>query len=171
MAWLPAQVDRFRPVLVGVTTAGEVLDGFAKGSFLHAGPPLDWADMSAPMRGAVLGAALFEGIADDPDEVARRAGSGEFEFSPGHERGGLGPMAGVVSPSMPVWIVENATHGNRTYCTFSEGLGEMLRFGAYGPWVVERLHWMASVLYPVMAEALARLDEPIDLRQITAEAV
>jgi hypothetical protein len=80
-------------------------------------------------------------------------------------------MAGVVSPSMPVWIVENATHGNRTYCTFSEGLGEMLRFGAYGPRVVERLHWMASVLYPVMAEALARLDEPIDLRQIAAEAV
>ena len=85
-----------------------------------------------PMRGAIIGAALLEGLADDPDDAVRRAEAGEFEFAPGHERGALGPMVGVISPSMPVWVVENASHGNRAYCNFSEGYGEVLRFGAYG---------------------------------------
>jgi hypothetical protein len=123
------------------------------------------------MRGAVIGAALFEGLAEDADDAVRKAEAGAFEFAPGHERHALGPMVGVITPSMPVWIVENDAHGNRAYCNFSEGYGQVLRFGAFGASVIERLHWMTAVGGPVIAAALERLAAPLDLRSITAGAL
>src|ERR687885_2095339 len=116
-------------------------------------------------------AAADEGLAENPDDAVRRAQAGEFEFAPGHERGALGPMVGVISPSMPVWVVENETRGNRAYCNFSEGYGRVLRFGAFGPEVIEQLRWMAAVAAPVIASALERLPAPLDLRAISADAV
>jgi uncharacterized protein DUF1116 len=160
-----------RPLVVGVGTAGEVLPGMTTHTFLHAGPPIEWQDMSGPVRGAIIGAALFEGLASDPDDAVQKAERGAFDFAPGHEHGALGPMVGVISPSMPVWIVENVTHGNRAHCNFSEGYGEVLRFGAFSPAVVERLHWMRSVLAPIVASALTRLPAPLDLRAINADAL
>jgi hypothetical protein len=160
-----------RPLVVGVATAAEVLPGMGPRTFLHAGPPIEWADMSGPLRGAIIGAALLEGVADDPDDAVRRAQAGEFEFAPGHERGALGPMAGVISSSMPVWVVENDAHGNRAHCTFSEGLGGPFRFGGFGPEVIERLRWLRAVLAPVVRSALERLPAPLDLRAISAQAV
>ena len=164
------RMQEARPLVVGVATAADVLPGMGPRTFLHAGPPIEWADMSGPLRGAIIGAALLEGVADDPDDAVRRAQAGEFEFAPGHERGALGPMAGVIGPSMPVWVVENETHGNRAHCTFSEALAGF-RFGAFGPEVVERLRWLRGVLAPVVRSALERLPAPLDLRAITAQAV
>jgi hypothetical protein len=165
------RMQEARPLVVGVATAADVLPGMEARTFLHAGPPIEWADMSGPLRGAIIGAALLEGLAEDPDDAARRAQAGEFEFAPGHERGALGPMVGVISPSMPVWVVENETRGNRAYCNFSEGYGRVLRFGAFGPEVIEQLRWMAAVAAPVIASALERLPAPLDLRAISADAV
>ena len=160
-----------RPLLVGVAVARDVLPGMSERTLLHAGPPIEWADMTGPMRGAVIGAALLEGWATDADDAMRRADAGEFGFAPGHERGALGPMVGVISPSMPVWIVENDAHGNRAYCNFSEGYGQVLRFGAFGESVIERLRWINDVGAPVIASALQRLPAPLDLRAITADAL
>jgi Protein of unknown function (DUF1116) len=159
-----------RPVVVGVATAGEVLPGVGPRTFLHAGPPIEWADMSGPLRGAIIGAALLEGVADDPDDAVRRAEAGEFEFAPGHERGALGPMVGVISSSMPVWVVENDAQGNRAHCTFSDALSGF-RFGAYAPEVIEQLRWLRGVLAPVVRSALERLPAPLDLRAISAQAI
>src|SRR6185312_12747585 len=86
-------------------------------------------------------------------------------------RGAPGPMVGVISPSMPVWVVENEARGNRAYCNFSEGYGQVLRFGAYGPEVVEHLRWMAAVEAPIIAAALELLPAPLDIRAISAQAV
>jgi hypothetical protein len=160
-----------RPLVVGVGVARDVLPGMSDRTLLHAGPPIDWADMTGPMRGAVIGAALFEGLADDPEDAMRKAEAGAFEFAPGHERRALGPMVGLISPSMPVWIVENDAYGNLAYCNFSEGYGQVLRFGAFGDAVIEHLHWMAAVGGPVIAAALERLPAPLDLRTITADAL
>jgi Protein of unknown function (DUF1116) len=166
-----ARMQEARPLVVGIGKAGDLLPGMTERTFLHAGPPIAWADMSGPMRGAMIGAMLLEGLASDPDDAVRRAEAGEFEFAPGHERGALGPMAGVISHSMPVWIVENESHGNRACCTLSEGLGGPFRFGAFDESVLERLRWMRSVLAPVLRAALERLPEPLDLRAISAAAV
>jgi hypothetical protein len=166
-----ARMQEARPVLVGVGVAGEVLPGMTPRTLLHAGPPIEWADMSGPLRGAVIGAALYEGLARDHEDAARQAAAGVFEFDPCHERGAVGPMAGVVSASMPMWIVENVTHGNRAFCTFNEGLGKVLRYGANDESVLTRLRWMRDVLARVTGAALQRLATPIDLRALTAQAL
>ena len=166
-----ARMQDAKPIVVGIGTAGDLLPGMTPRTFLHAGPPVAWADMSGPMRGAIIGAVLLEGFASDPDDAVRRAEAGEFEFGPGHERGALGPMVGVISHSMPVWIVENETHGNRAYCNLSEGYGEVLRFGAFGEPVIERLRWMGSVFAPILRAALELLPTPLDIRALNADAV
>jgi hypothetical protein len=165
------RIDDAQPMLVGVGTARDLLPDIGDRTILHAGPPIAWPDMSGPLRGAVLGAAVYEGLASDLADAERRAAVGEFEFGPCHERGAVGPMAGVVSPSMPMCVIENATYGNRAFCTFNEGLGKVLRYGANGPDVLDRLAWIRDVLARVFARALARLGEPIDLRALTAQAL
>ena len=42
-------------------------------------------------------------------------------------------MAGVVSPSMWVFVLRDEVHGNTSWCTLNEGLGKVLRYGAYAP--------------------------------------
>jgi len=166
-----ARMDDAQPLLVGVGAARDLLPDVGDRTILHAGPPIEWADMSGPLRGAVIGAAVYEGLAGDHEDAARRAAAGEFEFRPCHERGAVGPMAGVVSPSMPMCVVENATHGNRAFCTFNEGLGKVLRYGANDAEVLARLVWIRDVLARVFARALERLGEPVDVRAMMAQAL
>src|SRR4029453_7899879 len=120
-----------RPTLVGMGRAAETLSGLGPRHILHAGPPIAWPRMCGPMRGAVIGAILYEGWADSPQAAQRLAGGGAITFAPCHHFGAVGPMAGVVSPSMPVFIVENAASGNRAFAILNEGMGKVLRFGAY----------------------------------------
>jgi hypothetical protein len=159
-----------QPLLVDVRPAGEVLPGMTDRSFFHAGPPIDWASASGPLRGALIGAMLYEGLAQSPEQATSLAERGEIELSPCHQHLAVGPMAGVTSASMPVLVVENAAGGNRAHCTFNEGLGKVLRYGAYGPDVIERLRWIERVLGPLIGAAL-RAGQGIDLRAITAQAV
>ena len=100
--------------------------------------------MCGPMQGAIVGAILFEGWATEPDAARALAASGEIAFEPCHHHGAVGPMAGVISPSMPVWIVRDAASGHRAFCNLNEGLGKVLRFGANGTEVIDRLRWMAG---------------------------
>ena len=126
--------------------------------------------MCGPMRGAIIGAILAEGWANGPEAATTLADSGEVTFAPCHQHAAVGPMAGIVSPSMPVLVVENAADGNRAFATLNEGLGKVLRYGAYGADVLTRLRWMSGVLGPALARAL-RASGPIDLKTITAQAV
>ena len=82
----------------------------------------------------------------------------------------VGPMAGIISPNMPVWSVENSAHGNRAYSTLNEGLGNVLRFGANGPEVIERLRWMREVLAPALQRTL-EVSGPMELKPLMAQAL
>jgi hypothetical protein len=126
--------------------------------------------MPGPVQGAVTGAILFEGWATTPEDATRMAATGQIALSPCHDHGAVGPMAGVVSPSMPVVVVENAAAGTRGHATLNEGLGKVLRFGAYEDSVIERLRWMADVLGPALAAAV-HAGGPIDLRGLTGQAL
>jgi hypothetical protein len=159
-----------KPTLVGMGRALDVVPGMQKNLLLHAGPPITWERMCGPMRGAVLGALMYEGMAQNPEAAERLAASGEIAFSPCHEHQSVGPMAGVVSASMPVFVIENREHGNRSYTTQNEGLGKVLRYGAYSPEVIERLRWMEKTLYPALQSAIAKLGA-VDLRTIIAQAL
>ncbi len=159
-----------KPTLVDIATAAEVVPGLRRNLILHAGPPVSWERMCGPMRGAVIGALLLEGLAADAEAAQRLAASGEIAFEPCHHHAAVGPMAGVLSWSMPVWVLENKTFGNRAFCTLNEGLGKVLRYGAFSPEVIERLRWMAGELAPLLRAALRRHGE-IDLKSLIAQAL
>ncbi len=156
-----------RPHLVDVRPASEVL-GIETGTFLHAGPPLAWDRASGPMRGALIGAALFEGLAETPEEAERLLRTAPLDSC--HHHRAVGPMAGVVSPSMWMFVVEDADGSGTSYCSLNEGLGKVLRYGAYGAEVIERLRWMAGSLGPALQKAV-RAHGPVDLRSIMAQAL
>ena len=157
-------------MLVDVRPAREAIPGLAERTLLHAGPPIDWARMCGPVQGAVIGAILFEGWAASAEMARELADSGEISFRACHEHGAVGPMAGVVSPSMPVVVVENAAGGNRAFATLNEGLGRALRFGAYDdPCSTACAGWRMT-LGPALARVLGH-GGPIDLKRITAQAL
>ncbi|NMB90931.1 MAG: DUF1116 domain-containing protein, partial [Chloroflexi bacterium] len=138
--------------------------------FLHAGPPIAYADMCGPMKGAALGAVLFEKLADTPADAAALLEKGGVRFAPCHQFHAVGPMAGIISPSMPVLVVRNQSGNNLAYSNINEGLGRVLRFGAYDEEVLTRLHWIQDVLAPTLAQVVTA-EAPVDLRSISAKAL
>jgi hypothetical protein len=140
-----------QPVLVDVMSASHAISAMAhRKLILHAGPPIDWADMCGPVKGAIVGAILFEGWATTHEAAERLAADGAIDFEPCHHYQAVGPMAGIISPSMPLWVIENKTNGRRAFSNFNEGLGKVLRFGANNREVLDRLHWMTQELAPAL---------------------
>ena len=160
-----------RPVVEQVCPkAVDVIPGMHERMVLHAGPPVAWDQMCGPMRGGVIGGLIYEGLAQTPEEAERLAASGEIAFSPCHHHDAVGPMAGIVTPSMPVWKVRNAAADTVAFCTLNEGLGKVLRYGAYGDEVNTRLCWMRDELAPALQTAI-EAHGPLDLRSLIAQAL
>jgi hypothetical protein len=159
-----------RPVVVGLGKAIDVVPGMHDNLLLHAGPPITWERASGPMQGAITGALVFEGKAKDMAGAKALVQSGDIELEPCHHHQAVGPMAGVTSPSMSVYILENKTHGNKSYSNLNEGYGKVLRYGAYSEEVLDRLRWMEGVMAPVLAEAI-EASGGIDVRALLAEAL
>lgn len=158
------------PVLTEVLPAAELIEDLGKHKILHAGPPIDWADMCGPMQGAVCGAIVLEGWAKDLAAAEQLAASGDIEFSPNHHHNAVGPMTGIVTQSMPLMIVENRTFGNRAFCAINEGLGKVMRFGGNDESVLQRLNWLESTLGPLLADTLLACDG-IGLKNIIARGL
>jgi hypothetical protein len=159
-----------RPVLSAILPARQAIPMLGERTLLHAGPPIAWQGMCGPMQGAIIGAILYEGWEENRENASKLAASGAITFAPCHHFEAVGPMAGIVSPSMPVWIVKNAAAGNRSFSTVNEGLGKVLRFGANEPSVIERLHWLGTTLAPAINSALELLGG-LDLRPVIAKAL
>jgi uncharacterized protein DUF1116 len=165
-----------RPRLTGVARAGDAIPGFSDNLLLHAGPPIAWERASGPLRGAVIGALLYEGLAGDETEAIARVERGEIELSPCHHHAAVGPMAGVISRSMAVYVVEDANAGDaegggrRVFSNLNEGYGKVLRYGAYAPEVLRRLRFLNDTAGPVLHEAIGKAGG-IDLSVLLAEAL
>lgn len=159
-----------KPVLTGLDIAINVIPGMKKNLILHAGPPVTWDRMCGPMKGAIMGALMYEGLAETAVEAEKLASSGEIEYAPCHEHSSVGPMAGIISASMPVFIIKNEAYGNFAYCTQNEGLGKVLRYGAFSSDVIVKLKWMEKVMYPILKAAVEALGK-IDLKNMIAQAL
>jgi hypothetical protein len=156
--------------VVGMGKAIDVIPGMRDNLLLHAGPPITWERASGPMRGAITGALIFEGKALDEAGAQALVESGEIELEPCHQHQAVGPMAGIICPSMSVYILENKTHGNYSFSNLNEGYGKVLRYGAYSAEVLDRLHWMEDEMAPVLGKAI-ELSGGIDMRALLAEAL
>ena len=159
------------PFLVDCVPAKSVIEVLNGKVLLHAGPPVKWENMTSPMQGSCVGAALFEGWAATEEEAFAMFEKGEVEFVPCHHVNVVGPMGGITSGSMAVLVVENRTDGNRAYCTMNEGIGKVLRFGAYSEEVINRLKWMAEVLGPTISKALKVKGDGLNVNVMIAKAI
>lgn len=158
------------PKLLDVVPAREAIKGLKDRMILHAGPPISWDRMCGPMRGAVTGAIVFEGWAPDLEQAEKLAASGGIEFHPNHHFDAVGPMTGMTTVSMPVFVVENARFGNRAYCAINEGLGKVMRFGGNDEAVLARLRWLRDVFGPELAKAIRYLGS-IELKSVVARGL
>lgn len=156
--------------LVDCKKAIDAIPGMKPNMILHSGPVQDWEHMADPQKGAVLGAIVFEGWAKDVEEAEKYLETHDIEFSPNHHLNSVGPMAGVVSPSMPVHVLHDEVNDTYAYCPLNEGLGGVLRFGKNTPDVIERLLWMKNDFMPVLAEAL-KICGGVDVRNIIMQAL
>jgi hypothetical protein len=156
------------PVLVDCVPAGDAL-GLEPHTVLHAGPPVAWEAMCGPLQGAIVGALRYEGWAKNDAEAADLVASG-IRFEPCHRRGAVGPMTGLITRSMPVFVVENRAFGNRAGVTINEGIGRVLRFGASDESVLSRLAWLRDEAGPLFGRALRR-SGGIALRPLMAQAL
>ena len=146
------------PVLVDVRRAGELIPALDAGRLLlHAGPPIEWARMCGPLRGAICGAVVFEGWAADLAAAEALAASGAVKFAPNHHFGAVGPMTGVTTRGMPLLVVENRAFGNQAFCAINEGLGKVMRFGANDAAVLARLAWLRDEFSVVLKGALTAM--------------
>lgn len=170
-----AVIDRIiasRPILKDVRPAHELIEEMRSGKILlHAGPPIRWENMTDPMKGSCVGACLFEGWAETEADARALLSGGAVRFLPCHHVDAVGPMGGITSPHMPLLVVEDESLGNRAYCTMNEGIGKVLRFGAYSQDVVDRLRWMRDVLGPVLHLALQSMGDGLPLNPLIAKAV
>lgn len=156
--------------LVDIDLAKNVIPDLSEFMILHAGPPVEYEQMAGPMRGAVLGAILYEGWATTIEKAEELATLGKITFDSAHHHNAVGPMAGIISPSMPVHILVNEVHQNRAYCSVNEGLGKVLRYGANSKEVITRLQWIKEQFMPVLKAAL-EISGPIDIKSLIAQAL
>lgn len=159
------------PFLLDVVPSKSVIKELEGHMLLHAGPPIAWEDMTDPMQGSCVGAVLFEEWADNEADARKMLADGEITFAPCHHYDAVGPMGGITSGNMPVLVVENKTDGNRAYCTMNEGIGAVLRFGAYSDEVITRLRWMRDTLGPVLSQALQTMDDGLNINVLVAKAI
>lgn len=163
-----------KPALIGMGIAANVIEGMTVKTLLHSGPPITWERMCGPMRGAVIGACIYEGWAETDEQAIALCEKGEVHFDPCHHHHAVGPMAGIISPSMPVFILRNQEMSNLAYATMNEGLGQVLRMGSFQPPVIQHLKWMENELYPIMAKAIELHVEdkgPMMMKPIMAQAL
>jgi Protein of unknown function (DUF1116) len=155
------------PVLVDVAPAGEVVEGLEDRMILHAGPPISWERMCGAMRGSVIGLVLWEGWASTPDAAERLVVEGKVRLEPNHHHHAVGPMAGTTSPSLPVWVVENRTFGNRAFCRLAESWQQ---FGQFDAEALGGLSRWRDVWAPSVRAGL-RKRGPVPLKSIIARAL
>ncbi|MGF1685010.1 DUF1116 domain-containing protein [Photobacterium minamisatsumaniensis] len=166
------KIKNARPFWVDVAVAGDVIPWLKDGmNLLHAGPHIDWNDMTGPMKGACISACLYEGWAASDVEALSLLEGGKVKFSPCHHHNAVGPMGGITSATTPVIVVENKADGNYAYCNMNEGIGKVMRFGAYGEEVQQRLCWMRDELQPVLKAALANTEGGLDLSTLMAQGI
>ena len=164
------EMIKAEPEWIDVRPAIEVIPGMTKTTILHAGPPIEWDRMCGPVKGAIAGALMLERLAGSEKQAYELAASGDITFDACHNHNAVGPMAGIISPSMPVFVVKNKIHGNFAYCCLNEGRGKVLRYGGLGDEVTKRLKWMGEVLGPALQAGIKDAGK-FNIKQILAEAL
>ena len=155
------------PVLVDIAPAGQVIPGLQGRMITHAGPPISWTRMCGAQRGAIIAMVLYEGWAGSIAGAEAMLERGEICLEPNHHHQAVGPMAGTISPTLPVFVVENRAFANRAFCRNVEG---MQQFGDYSEKALGGLRFWRDVAAPAM-QAAVRQAGGLSLKPIIAQAL
>jgi hypothetical protein len=155
------------PVLVDIAPAIEVIPGLEDKMILHSGPPISWEKMCGAQRGAVIGEVIFEGWARNVEEAVKLLDRDNIKLEPNHHHQAVGPMAGTISASSWVFVVENKTFGNRAFCRQVEG---MQQFGDYSEKALDGLHSWRDIFAPSLRAALIA-EGDLPLKPIITQAL
>ena len=156
-----------RPILVDIKCAKDILPKMKKNSIFHAGPPIDWNKMCGPMRGAIVGTMIFEGFATSWNDALELIRKGGIDFSSNHDHDAVGPMAGVISSSLPILVVKDRSNGKTCYARFVEN---RVQFGLFDQESVKVLRYWSEKLSPPLGKAI-RKSKGIDLKPMMARAL
>jgi Protein of unknown function (DUF1116) len=156
-----------RPILVDIKCARDILPKMKKNSIFHAGPPIDWERMCGPLRGAIVGTMIFEGLATTWNDAVKMIRQGGIEFSSNHDHDAVGPMAGVISPSLPILVVKDSSNGKTCFARFVEN---RVQFGLFDRESVDVLRFWSEKLSKLLGKAI-RKSKGIDLKPIMARAL
>ena len=165
------KITEAQPFLIDVKPGKELIPELNERVILHAGPPIKWEDMTDPMKGSCVGGVLFEGWETTEEGARKLLSEGGVKFIPCHSVDAVGPMGGITTGNMPLLVVKNNADGKKAYCTMNEGIGKVLRFGAYSSEVVDRLKWMKNVLGPALSKALQKIEGGLNINVIVAKAL
>lgn len=165
------RLTRSDPVLVDILPAGEAVPGMTPTTILTSGPPLPWAEYYGGQRNAIIGGALYEGLASTADEADMMIADGRITLASTHDHGCVGSVAGIYTASMPVFVVANRDVGNRAFCNFYEGESRRrLNYGVYDDEVFRGLRFIERHLAPVLRDAV-RASGGIALKPLMARAL
>lgn len=155
-------LDRFfrsDPVLVDLRPALEVVPGMEPNLILTSGPTMAWERYTGGQRTAVLGSAVYEGLAPDLDSADRMCASGEIRVAGCQDYDVVGSLAGVTSASVPVLVVEDRTTGIRAYCTLFEGeTPDRLNYGVWNERVRSNLDFLGQQIAPALGDVIRDSD-------------
>jgi hypothetical protein len=164
------RMNAVNPVLIDIKLAKDAIPRITNKTILHAGPPIKWERMCNPMRGAIAGILVYEGLVNTIEEGHDLAASGEIEFDCNHDHDTVGPMTGITAPNQPVFILEDRESGKQAFCTINEGRGKVLRFGGWNEDVLARLNWIKDYLAPILKKAIHHANG-IDIKAIISESL
>ncbi len=145
-----------QPIFTDIDTALNVIPGMTPKTILHSGPPITWSRMCDPMKRAVKGALMLEGLAKDDKSAERLMKTKKITLSANHHHGSVGPMTGIISASMPVIVTKDLTYGNTSYSTFNEGGGKVLWFGAVEEETINKLRFIRDEFAPVLKKVIKK---------------
>ena len=142
-------------MLVDILPARDAVPGFTADTILTSGPTLPWAEYVGGQRAAIIGGALFEGLAANAADAERRIAEGGISVRGCQELGCVGSLAGIYTASMPVFVVRNRDGGNLGFCNIYEGTNRRrLNYGVYDEGVRDRLRHIGNVVAPVLGAAV-----------------
>lgn len=160
------------PVLLDMRPAAEVVPGMTPETVLTSGAPMPWSEYTGGQRAAVIGGALFEGLAADEAEADAKLSDGSIRLGACHDHACVGSLAGIYTASMPVFVVENRANGKVAFCNSFEGASpKRLNYGVYDEEVRETLLFLQDVAAPVIADAIRRVEGGIPLKPIIRRAL
>ena len=163
-------LTKAQPTWVDVMPARDFIPDFKENLVLFSGPPLDPRHALKPVRNAIAGAAVQEGLAKTVEEAWEMVLRDEIVLGAALDYKSAGGGFSPVTASTPVLVVEDTATGSRGCCVIYEGSeADLLRWGFYTPKIASRLTWFQDELGPVLGE-MVRAMGGLNIRNILARA-